>query len=363
MSRQTTKIRYGIIGSGMMGLEHVRNIQLLPDAEITAVTDHSAEIRESTRIMVGEGCKSYTNHRDLIACGQVDALVIATPNHTHFDLLFEIMDSGIPILVEKPLATNISDCNEILQNISNKSSKVWVGMEYRYMPPVHRLRQEIEADTVGNLKMFSIREHRYPLLNKGWNLTNSNTGGTMVEKCCHHLDLMCLVASAEPTQIYASGGRDVNHLTDTDKHNSSELIDNAYVIVNFDNGIRASLDLCLFSEGAYWQEILSATGDRGRIEAFIPGPTRFNQNQEPRQGKIAIADRFSKTERCKTIPVDISLLAAGDHHGATYYQHRKFVDMIRNDGTPDVSVQDGMRSVMMGLAAEESMRTGKVVEF
>ena len=125
MSRQTTKIRYGIIGSGMMGLEHVRNIQLLPDAEITAVTDHSAEIRESTRIMVGEGCKSYTNHRDLIACGQVDALVIATPNHTHFDLLFEIMDSGIPILVEKPLATNISDCNEILQNISNKSSKVY----------------------------------------------------------------------------------------------------------------------------------------------------------------------------------------------------------------------------------------------
>ena len=90
--RQLAKIRYGIIGSGMMGLEHIRNIQLLPDAEITAVTDHSVEARESTRILIGEDCKSYASHRELIASGEVDALVIATPNHTHFDLLSSIIN-------------------------------------------------------------------------------------------------------------------------------------------------------------------------------------------------------------------------------------------------------------------------------
>ena len=67
---------------------------------------------------------------------------------------------------------------------------------------------------VGEIKMLSIREHRFPFLKKveDWNRFNEKTGGTLVEKCCHFFDLMNLMIHSVPVKIYASGGQSVNHL-------------------------------------------------------------------------------------------------------------------------------------------------------
>ena len=83
------------------------------------------------------------------------------------------------------------------------------------MPPVQKMIQEIHNNKIGNLKMLSIREHRFPFLVKvnDWNRLSKNTGGTLVEKCCHFFDLMSLITNSDPvTQVYASGDQDVNHL-------------------------------------------------------------------------------------------------------------------------------------------------------
>ncbi len=68
------------------------------------------------------------------------------------------------------------------------------------MPPVAELIREVREGTVGDLKMFAIREHRFPFLPKvgDWNRFSERTGGTLVEKCCHFFDLMRLVAADEP---------------------------------------------------------------------------------------------------------------------------------------------------------------------
>jgi predicted dehydrogenase len=353
-------IRYGIIGAGMMGREHMRNIALLDGAIVTAISDPDETSRRLAAGPEGDRVRVFNDHRELLAAGLCDALVIASPNHTHIDILRDVLLTDLPLLVEKPLCATVADCREALRLAAGRHAPVWVAMEYRYMPPVERLLRELEAGTAGRLRMIAIREHRYPFLNKvqNWNRFSAKTGGTLVEKCCHFFDLMRLMAKSEPVRVYASGGMDVNFLEEVYAEGRPDMLDNAFVIVDFANGIRAMLDLCMFAEGSHWQEIVTATGDAAQVEAFVPGPARFSANGRERPSEVVIAPRATKMPRREEIIVDHAILAAGDHHGSTYFQHRRFLDLIRHGGEPEVTLEDGMKAVMIGAAAEESVKTG-----
>lgn len=358
-------ISYAIIGSGMMGQEHIRNVKLLANTSVGAVADPDEAMRASSAALAGPDCKAYADYRDLLAAGAADVIIVASPNHTHADVMRDLLSTDIPVIVEKPLCTTLKDCREIVELGKARKAPVWVAMEYRYMPPVQRLLQEVARGTAGRLRMIAIREHRYPFLHKvgDWNRFARYSGGTLVEKCCHFFDLMRLISKSEPVRVYASGGSDVNHLDELIDGQRPDILDNAFVIVDLKNGVRAMLDLCMFAEGAYWQESIAATGDAARVEAFVPGPARFYPLGKERYSEIVISPRGTKLERREPIPVDETILAAGDHHGSTYFQHRKFLDLVRSgQGEVEVSLEDGMKAVMIGVAAEESVRTGKAVE-
>lgn len=357
-------IRYGIIGSGMMGREHMRNIALLDGTEITAVSDPHPESRQLAAGPYGERCRAFADHRDLISSGLCDAIVIASPNDTHAAILRDVLSTDLPILVEKPLCATVDDCRAILKSAEGRAAPVWVAMEYRYMPPVERLRAELASGTAGRLRMIAIREHRFPFLAKvgDWNRFSARTGGTLVEKCCHFFDLMRLLAQSEAVRVYASGAMDVNFLDERYDGRVPDILDNAFVVVDFANGVRAMLDLCMFAEGSWWQEQVTVTGDAARIEAFVPGPARFSPDGRERMSEIVISPRATKQPVRVEIHVDETILAAGDHHGSTFFQHRKFLDLVRRGGTPEVTLDDGLKSVLIGAAAEESARTGRAVE-
>jgi predicted dehydrogenase len=237
-------------------------------------------------------------------------------------------------------------------------------MEYRYMPPVAELRRELDAGAVGDLRMLSIREHRYPFLSKvgDWNRFARRTGGTLVEKCCHFFDLMRLIVGDEPLRVYASGAADVNHRDERYGGEVPDIIDNAYVVVDFRSGRRAMLELCMFADGAYWQEIITATGDTGRAEIFIPGPARFWPGGLERRAEIEVSPRADKAPRRRVVDVDPALLAAGDHHGSTYYQHLGFRHAILDGAPVEVTLKDGLAAVAIGLAAERSAREGRAID-
>jgi predicted dehydrogenase len=136
------------------------------------------------------------------------------------------------------------------------------------------------------------------------------------------------------------------------------------VIVDFESGARAMLELCMFAEGAEFQEHIIATGPDGIIESLVPGPERFwpTETLGPSPTpKLIVSPRNPKGPIEKEIPVDSTILAAGDHNGSTFYQHQKFVDMVRNGEQPEVTLNDGMWAVRMGQAAQESARTGQAI--
>jgi len=356
-----TSLKYGLVGAGMMGREHIRNVALLDDVTVAAVADPDDEQRATSAALVGAA--PYANHRALIAEDRCDAYIVAAPNDLHHSLILDLLATGRPVLCEKPLGITAAECRDIIARAPDPAL-VWVAMEYRYMPPVSRLLDEVAAGTVGTPRMIAIREHRFPFLEKvgDWNRFNARTGGTMTEKCCHFWDLMRRALRADPVRVYASAGADVNHAGERYDGRRPDIVDNGFVVVDFANGARGMLDLCMFAEGSYWQETVAVTGERARVEAFVPGPARFSPDGVERTSEIAIADRADRIERREEIEVDASILGAGDHHGSTYYQHRDFARMVREGGAPTVTLDDGLWSVRVGEAAEESARTGRAID-
>ena len=360
-----TRIRYGLIGAGMMGQEHIRNLNLLDDAEVTAVADPDQSMRALSLQTSGGSARLYSDYHRLLNDDICDAYLIVTPNDLHYQILLDAIPYKKPILCEKPLCTTIDHCREVIDLAEIHSTTIWVAMEYRYMPPLQRLLAEVNKATAGPLQMMSIREHRFPFLHKvgDWNRFNKRTGGTLVEKCCHFWDLMRLVLESNPVRVFASGAIDVNHLDERYDGEIPDIIDNALVIVDFENGKRAMLDLCMFSEGSYWQEQISVTGSEGRIDAYVPGPARFSPDGKERHSQLRISNRASRSETSEDILVDEAILQAGDHHGSSFYQHQKFLQMVREGSTsPEVSLTDGLWAVRIGEAAERSARCGQAVQ-
>jgi predicted dehydrogenase len=345
-------VRYGIIGTGMMGCEHIRNLALVPGAKVTAIADPHEPSRRWGRLAAGEGVEVYEDPRELLAKAPVDAVVVATPNYTHFDVLQAVFETRKHVLIEKPLCTTVEDCFRVVDAAAKHPGLVWVGMEYRFMRPVWRLIEEVRGGAIGRLRMLAIREHRFPFLRKvdDWNRFSRNTGGTLVEKCCHFFDLMNLLTTQRPVRVYASGGMDVNHLDERYGGEKPDILDNAYVVVDYEEGARALLDLCMFAENSTNELEIAVTGDRGKAEAFLPAHT------------LVLTRRDRDEPASIGFKVDPRAKQAGAHHGSTLLEHLAFLAAIRTGGKPIVSALDGALAVGIGAAGERSARAKRPVE-
>lgn len=341
-----------------MGIEHIQNLAITPGAALCALADPTESSLNWAKSALGDradGVKAFASSAELSASGSCDAVIVASPNFTHRAVLEPLFDAGLHILCEKPLATTMADAHWIVDRAAQSPGIFWTAMEYRYMPPAETFIAHVHDGRIGTLRMLSIREHRFPFLPKvgDWNRFAENTGGTMVEKCCHFFDLMRLIVQSEAVRVYCSGAMDVNHLDEHYHGRRPDIIDNSYTTIDFANGVRAMLDLSMFADGAENQEEITAVGDAARLDCLIPeGALIFS----PRTGF-----RNPKAVERTIIPVDEAALKAGSHHGSTYYEHQKFIAAVRGEGPVEVSAHDGLMAVAIGMAAEISAREHRVV--
>ena len=368
-SRATERqIGYGVIGTGMMGVEHIHNINAIPGASVVAVSDPDgaslaagveAAAADPRRTATAPSVAGFTDHGSVLEHPSVDAVVIASPNFTHRDVLADALASGRHVLVEKPLCTTVEHCLEVADLVAETRPArpdrvVQVGLEYRYMPAVARLVDEVAAGAVGRVRMVAIREHRFPFLVKvgHWNRLSANTGGTLVEKCCHFFDLMNLILGERPSRVMASGAQDVNHLDEVYDGGPADILDNAYVIVDYPSGARAMLDLCMFAEATCNQEELSVVGEVGKAEALVPaGVFRLGRRGQHWIGEVP-------EEKI----IDPRIGYDGLHHGSSYLEHLDFLAAVRGQRPVPVTVEDGLWSVAMGQAAHRSIDEGRPID-
>ncbi|OAE32962.1 hypothetical protein AXG93_673s1390 [Marchantia polymorpha subsp. ruderalis] len=362
-------VRYGIVGCGMMGQEHMMNLFHLAGAQVVAIADTSRvsltqACALSTRSGHSRNLEIFRNHGDLLDSGLCDVVIISTPNMTHAQIIMDVLahPGRHHILVEKPLCTHVADCKKVMEAAKRRPDiLVQVGLEYRYMPPVAKLLKHVKASTFGRVRMISIKEHRFPFLVKAsdfyclvddWNRFNENTGGTLVEKCCHFFDLMNLMADSRPRRVMASGAQDVNHLDERYNGKVPDIIDNAYVIVEYENGIRAMLDLCMFAEGSKNEQEISVVGDLAKVEALVP------------ENVMRLGSRSGSREGVETFHChDDRIKYSGLHHGSSYLEHLDFIDAVRSHGRkpPVVGLYEGLLSVAIGQAAQLSIKLRRFV--
>ncbi len=360
-------LRYGFIGCGMMGQEHLRNIALLPASSVTRIFEPD-DAMAARALALAPGAERVASLEAVVQSAEVDCVVVTSPNFQHMAQLQRILTlRPLPVLLEKPACTSLEQVRQLQQWQALPDVPVWVAMEYRYMPPVARLIDEAHSQAqTGPVTLLSIREHRFPFLEKvgDWNRFNRYTGGTLVEKCCHFFDLMRHLTQSEPVRIYASASVAHNHLGEQYPDGVPDILDNAYVVVDFASGQRALLELCMFAEGSRYQEEISIVGPRAKVECFVPGPERFWPAHlgAPPVPQVVLSPRFPKGPVTLDVPVDPAALAAGDHNGSTLYQHQRFRAAVLGEGRVEVTLADGLAAVLMGLAAQESARTGQAID-
>jgi myo-inositol 2-dehydrogenase / D-chiro-inositol 1-dehydrogenase len=358
------KYRFNLIGAGLNGQEHLRVALLEGRATFHGVYDPNPRSVETARktfaqFVPGGDLKAYDTLEAACNDPDVDGLVISTPNYTHIDVVRVAAQSGKHIFLEKPMATTIPDAAEIARIARDYPAVFQIGLQYRYKAIyVEAIYEALQRKAVGEIKTISILEHRVPFLDKvrQWNKFSQYSGGTLVEKCCHYFDLLNLFAGARPVTVYATGSMAVNFIDFEYDGQKSDILDNAFVTVIYENGVHASFNLCMFAP-MFYEELLLC-GDEGRLKAWE------NQDFLPTVASktgLEILRGEQQPSRLST-PCYPAFIESSGHNGATFYEHIYFVDNIEGKATHTATAEEGYWSVVVGYAAEQSVKTGGPVQ-
>jgi predicted dehydrogenase len=328
-------VRYGIIGLGQISAKgHVPSLQSLAEAEIVAVCDLAPEsVRKTAETL--RDVRTYADYRDLVTDPDVEAVLVATPNWLHREQAIAAFDADKHVFCEKPLGIDIEECEAILEAQSRSGKVLQVGHAMRCSELFGTMKEQIAAGLIGDLQMMLYREFRSPLL-PGWRQTG-RTGGIMLEKNSHAFDLFNWLADSEPTRAVGTGGNNVN----TD----SPLIDNCVVTVEYENGVRATLVMCLFADRGS-QNTFDVVGDRGRLIAF-----RDDQ-------RLVYYARAGDQTREWSFPRK----PEGLLHEGIVDEHRAFIRSVREGVPVPVDGPSAHRTIRVALAAERAVAGDAVVE-
>jgi predicted dehydrogenase len=154
-------LRFGVIGVGRFGRHYVRLLQDIKGAKLRAVSHISQKYEEEVSCLLPKEVKQYQELAGMLRDPDLDAVIIATPASTHFELAKRALESGKHVLVEKPMVTSITEA-EALREIVGQSSKVFmVGHQFVYHDYLQYLRKELEKGIFGKIKNIKA-EHMYP---------------------------------------------------------------------------------------------------------------------------------------------------------------------------------------------------------
>ena len=189
-----------------------------------------------------------------------------------------------------------------------------------------------------------------------WNKFNRHYGGTLVEKCCHYFDLINVIAASRPKKIYASGGRGVNFLDFEWQGVPSDIDDHAMVIIDYDNGIRASFTLNMFCQELY--EELVVVGECGRLVASEQAS--FHPDT-PSEARLQIEVPGHPAYRSQGVGYPPWIEETG-HYGATFFEHIAFHRQLAGERVDAATPEQALWSLIVASAAQHSMAIGQAVD-
>ena len=262
-------VRYGVIGIKGVGGKHLSMAREHENVELTALVDldETAVKAQSQEL----GVRAFTDYRELLDAGIVDAVSIATPHHLHAIIGLECLKAGVHVFTEKPLANRVSDADAMIKTARAHDLKLCVGHQYRTYQTPQTMKHLIDTGAIGNIMRLlwtwiEFRPESY-YARDIWRQTWRHAGGgVLMNQTSHDLDLICWLIG-EPVQVSAMIGTQFHQI---------EVEDMVCANVLFANGAFGSIQLTINQPRGY--SIRQIAGDKGTIA--IPDVQSLTNNRE-----------------------------------------------------------------------------------
>jgi len=341
-------VRIGIIGMGNMGKFHADYLmnRKVSRCELTAVSDAFAANLERYKQF-----KTFESSEKLIRCGDVDAVIIATPHYLHTSIGIDALQQGLHVLVEKPISVHKADCERLIAAHKNPKQIFAAMFQQRTEPKYKKLKSLMDRKELGEITRMSwiitdwFRTEAY-YASGGWRATwKGEGGGVLLNQCPHNLDMVTwLVGRPARVRGFCQLGR----------FHDIEVEDNVTAYLEWPNG----------ATGVF----ITSTGE-------TPGTNRFEIVGE--RGKVVLENQkitftrnevsmreFSKTSKAGFAKPDVwNAEVPYEATGGTHWEiTQNFVDAIL-DGAPLVSpAAEGTNSVELANAILYSALEGTTIE-
>jgi len=328
--------RIGLIGAGRMGqvfAHHLANS--VAEADFVAVADMDAALAHDTAARFGAAA-DYSDYHKLLARQDIDAVVIATPTHTHPEVIIAAAQAGKHIFSEKPLALSLDACENAITSVEAAGVKFQLGFMRRYDPGYAMAKKKIEAGVIGSPVMFKSvgRDPKRTTLEFA---RRENSGGLIADMGVHDFDLARWLMGSEVERVSTEGGCLVYpELADVGD------IDNAVINLKFENGAVGNIDVSRNAVYGYdiRTEILGSDG----------GLMIGKMQETP----VLVMTRTGISY--DTVPYFMQRF--GEAYAA---EIRDFVRCIVEDIEPDITGKDGWAATAIGIAATQSLDEGRPV--
>jgi predicted dehydrogenase len=235
-------LKTAVIGVGSMGRNHARVYWEMPEADLVGVSDLDQEAAQA--IADRYSTRAYSDYRQLLDEGQPDAVTIAVPTVHHLEVALDVIQRGIDLFIEKPIAFSVEDGTQIVSAAEEKGVKLFIGHIERFNPAVIALKDHITKGDLG--RVFQIDAHR-----QGPFPSRINDVGVVIDLAVHDLDIMRYITGSEMVRVYA----------ETERRIHSQYEDLLTGLVRLDDGTVGTLTINWLTPTKI-RELL-VTGERG----------------------------------------------------------------------------------------------------
>lgn len=337
----SSMIRFGLIGFGAWGRHHAEAIAKTRGARLTAIAARSPETCDAARAAHPQA-EVLSDYRQLLARDDVDIVDVVLPSHLHYEVAAAVLSAGKHLLLEKPMALTLEQCDDLIRLAGERKLRLAVGHELRLSSLWGKVKQMVDAGFVGDPQYVLVELSRNPYRQGagGWRYDIHRVGNWILEEPIHFFDLArrYLAGAGEPRSVYAAANsRQPDH---------PELQDNFSAIVHFPRGAYAVVSQTL-SAFEHHQTVKIA-GTRGALWASWSGAT--DRTRHP-----AFSLKAFDGEAVRDVPLEKitgELFELED-------QIAMLVAALREGRPPACSGVDGRWSVAMCLAAQQSVETGR----
>ncbi len=348
----------GIIGLGDNGTMHLRGFDRLEETRVAAICDRKTKARERALALLDDpDVVSTSSWKKVCRMKEIDAICVSVPTYLHADVTVLALENGKDVFLEKPICPTMEETDTLILKAFRTDRIVQVGLVYRYCNLYRTLGRMVERGDFGDVMMAFGKEYRdnFPVQ---WFFETEKSGGALLDKDCHHFDLFSWFIRRKPVKVYAMGGQHVvrgksvkiNCHYAPDRNlmiKRPDIIDHAFVIVQYDNGALANLGLCMYQKEPLHGLEIGINGSNG-AHAVARRDVVLNAGGGP-LGDIA------------EVPVDYEKDNCGIGHIGADRQHVEFVECMKTRAMPYANLLLARESMVISLAAERSVREGREV--